>query len=580
VTNIKKYLPLIAITAAFFWSMWAIGTRRAAETPKDAIIIRIGHWQLESSVREGFDKMAREFAARPDIKAKYGNVIVVQDAIPETVYGQWASSQMMGRTAPDIVEIGLGLPQPIWLGYLNRYFIPLTDLANEPNPFNKGTPLESVPFRHTFTDDMRRGYTEELQQYTSIPLSRFTTRLFYNKTLLKKLTGKDAPPSDFRGFLALCDEIKKHHDERGQAYMPIACSAYHMAAMWVPGLFNILTYGNLWKADFNRDGTVGSDEFYAAIRTGAMTFNDPPNRAKFQMTAEMLPYFQDGFTGLNRDDAVFAFAQQRAVFISTGTWDALSLYQQAQGDDPAHPNFELGLMDYPFPTPNDPEFGKLIVGPKYDQALVGFPMGVTNFSKHPDVAKDFLRFLCSVDGNREFNKILGWIPSVRGVPLPPMLAKFAPREEGMYACYNTDLGGQTVVRYMQDYSEFETNRAFTYEDLFKKFAPYYKEQGLADWEEQQRDWRRAILINEQFLASLRGEALLAGNGREATGTWVRYRSFTMRRQITPEIGRAIQERLVRHGPDRPVGPYEYLPSALEKLRRHLAAAPSTQRSNP
>jgi raffinose/stachyose/melibiose transport system substrate-binding protein len=170
------------------------------------------------------------------------------------------------------------LPDPILRSYESRYFLPLNALAAAPNPFNKGTPLEGVPLRRTFTDDMRAGYTEEMQQFMRVPISRFTTRLFYNKTLLKKLTGIDTPPADYRGFLALCKEIKSKRNDRGQNYVPIACSAYHIG-MWQSGLFDIMTYGNLWKADFNRDGTVGNVEFYAAIKTGAMSFRDPPIEA-------------------------------------------------------------------------------------------------------------------------------------------------------------------------------------------------------------------------------------------------------------------------------------------------------------
>jgi raffinose/stachyose/melibiose transport system substrate-binding protein len=344
-----------------------------------------------------------------------------------------------------------------------------------------GTPLEGVPLRLTFTDDMRNGYTEELQEYMRVPLSRFTTRLFYNKTLLKQLTGKDEPPTDYRGFLAICEEIKKHKNARGQNYIPVACSSYHIG-QWQSGLFDVLTYGNLRKADFNRDGTVGNDEFFAAIRSGGMSFSDPPITAKFKLTADMLKNFQDGFTGLNRDDALFPFAQQRAVFISSGTWDAFSIRDQARGDD-EKPNFEVGVINYPLPSKDDPEFGKLVVGPKFDQAGQGFPFGLTNFSKHQDVAKEFLLFLASVHGNTELNGTIGWIPSVRTVPLPEMLEDFAPTDQGMYSCYNTDLGGKSILKWNQVYSKFQNDRDYGYEQMLADFAPVYKEKGLADWME-------------------------------------------------------------------------------------------------
>lgn len=561
---LSRFGPLLAIAAAFTWACVTIATRRGSEAPPDTTVIRIGHWQLEAGVRQAFDELGKDFAALPEIQQKYGKVMIVQDAIPESTYGQWITSNMIAHTAPDLVEIGLGLPYNIWLAYQNRYFEPLTTLANEPNPFNKGTDLEGVPLRLTFDDAMRGGYQEELQEYIRVPLARFTARVFYNKTLLRKLTGLNEPPPHFREFIDLCKRIATMKDPSGQYYAPISSSKYHIG-MWDGELCLPMTYQTLYQADFNRDGTVGNDEMFAAVKSGRLDFHSRAIQARYRMFAELVGCFQKGFAGLNRDEAVFRFAQQQSVFITTGTWDALSLVEQAKGQ------FEVGIMAFPRPAQDDPDYGAQVLGPFYDPAGQGFPFGLTRSSQHPELAKDFLLFVASKQGNQKLIEIIGWMPSVTGVPLPPMLAKFAPVNQGQYACFNTDLGGDTVVRYQQAIGRLQTDPQYHVEDFIAEFEPFYKEHGLSDWREQQRDWRRGIINNDKFLAGLRGEALLVAPQKPDDPLWIKYRTYTATRQVTPGIGRAAQLEMVESGPPRPVGPYEYLPEALENARRVLHA---------
>lgn len=121
--------------------------------------------------------MAAEYRKLPP------EVAIIQDAIPESVYGQWMTTQLMGGTAPDIIDVGLG-----------------------------------VPF-------------EELQEYMLVPLAQFGIRIFYNRDLLRRLTGRTEPPHNYQEFLAVCEQIQQQRDERGRPYLPIAASQYHVT-MW------------------------------------------------------------------------------------------------------------------------------------------------------------------------------------------------------------------------------------------------------------------------------------------------------------------------------------------------------------
>ncbi|OQA29556.1 MAG: Bacterial extracellular solute-binding protein [Verrucomicrobia bacterium ADurb.Bin345] len=552
---IKSYFALLMVGLVFAWASGSILVYRNRTAPPGATVLRIGHWQLEASVRDAINEMARRY------REIHPNVYVVQDAIPEGVYGQWVSTQLLGGTAPDIVQVGAMLPWNIWLSYYNRYFIPISREVNRANPYNRGTELEHTPFRQTYKDGMRTAYVDEMQEYVSIPLSQFGIRIFYNKDLLKRLTGLDAAPEDYREFLRACERIASQKDERGNHYIPIAGSQYHFG-MWDSMMFDPLTYGAVRKADFNRDGFVGNDELYTAIKTGRLGMKFPPFEAKFRMLREVTDHFQPGYTGLTRDEAVFLFAQQKAVFMTTGTWDARSLQKQAEG------RFEVGVMDFPVPAADDDYYGPIIEGRNYERPGGGFAFGITRTSRNPELALDFLLFMASQAQNEELNRIIGWIPCILGTEMDPMLEAFEPHLEGIYSAMNLWLGGETATKWMQLYSAYQVDQV-SYDGLVEQFEPFYKEQGYKDFMEQQRDWRRGMHQNERFLAGIRARAL-ASEGEEAESAWVKYRALTTSRQIWAELTHNRQVQLIEKGPDlEAVGPYEYSPAVLKKIRERI-----------
>ena len=378
---------------------------------------------------------------------------------------------------------------------------------------------------------------------------------------LRDLLLLDTPPEEYRAFLQVCETIRSQKNELGKFYIPIAGSGYHFGMMG--GLmWESLTYPATTKADFNRDGSVGNDEQFVAFRTGRLDFDFPAYRARFKMIEEVSRNFQPGYTGLTRDEAVFLFAQQKAVFMSTGTWDARSLQEQARGQ------FEVGVMCYPFPLPTDPYYGPMAPARPREQVGTGFQFGVTRTSAHPDIALDFLLFLASKLGNEEFNRIIGWIPAIQGTETDPLLRAFEPNMVGIYGAMNFTLGGETVVRWNQLHALFQVGQ-ISYEEFAKTYQPFYLERGLLDYREQNRDWRRGMQRNELFLAGIRARALF-GEGPAANTEWVRYRALTANRQVWAEIDRSRQTHLMEKGIAKDaVGPYEYSPAVMEKIKKRV-----------
>ncbi len=556
---LKRNFALVVVGSTFLWASIYIYHTRSQDAPAAGdIVLRMGHWQLEAGVREAVDLLAAKY------HELHPNVTIVQDAIPESTYGQWMTTQLMGGTAPDMIEVGIGVPYNVLLGYYSRYFLPLTAVVNQPNPYNKGTEFENEPWFNTCKDAMQSGYIEELQENMLIPLSQHGIRIFYNKTLLKKLTGRSVAPHDLREFLDVCQQIKAKLDERGMPYTPIAGSAYHIG-LWDMMMADPLTYGALHRVDFNRDGAVGNNELFVGFKTGMVGFDFAPFKAKFQMLHELTANFQTGFTGLGRDEAVFLFAQQRAVFMTTGTWDAGSLHEQARGV------FEVGIMDFPVPAPDDPVFGSVTEGPIYERPMAGFPFAVTRTSKHPEAAIDFLRFLGSQLGNEELNRVVGWIPMIKGTRMSPMLDPFNPHLEGMFPCMPVTLGGETIIKWQQLFSLFQVNQ-ISYEALTAEFLPFYLEYGDREWLEMRRNVHRGLAKEDQFLMGMRAMAESAVGG-EATTRWIKYRQMVGGRLFSRNLSSALLQNRLNTGPvPQAVGPYEFSPAVIAKVRARVSGS--------
>ncbi len=553
---LKSHYPLLVVGVTFCWSAVAIVSyRKQAVPPGVTTVLRIGHWQLEAGVREAFNQLAAEY------RKLHPEVWIVQDAIPESTYGQWMTTQLMGGTAPDILEVGIGVPYNVLLGFYNRYFMPLTAYVNQPNPYNAGTDFEGEAWRKTYKDGMRNGYIEELQEFMLIPLAQFGVRIFYNKTLLKKLTGLEKPPREFREFLTACETIRKQKDERGRAYVPITASAYH-AAQWDTYMCAPLTFRAVRLVDFNRDGLVGTDELFVGLKTGRIDFDYPPFEARFRMLRHLTDQFQSGFTGLGRDEAVFLFAQQRAVFITTGTWDAGSLEEQAKGV------FELGIMDFPFPTAADPEFGAVVEGQRFERPASSFSFALTRTCKNPEVALDFLRFLSSRRNNEELNRIIGWIPAIRGTRMSLLMSAFEPHLEGVYSTMNTTLGGETIIKWQQVFTLFQIGQ-IDYAELVRDFKPFYLGKGTAELDEILRNRIRGMVRDEQFLAGYRAK-VLAATGAERTSREIKYHQLMTARLVVRDLGAAlIRKRLAEGESSTATAPYAFSPAVIEKVRARM-----------
>jgi raffinose/stachyose/melibiose transport system substrate-binding protein len=555
-SSLKSKAPWIVIGLVFLWSVVSIASRRSEAAKPDIVSIRIAHWQLEAGAREGLAEAAAEY------QKLHPNVHIIQEAIPESTYGQWMSTQLMGGTAPDIVQAGM-VEAPLMTAFFTRYLLPLSSYVTQPNPYNAGTDLEGVPLFLTFKDGMRRSFIDETQEFMTIPLALVSLRLFYNKTLLKQLTGLDEVPKDFRTFLKVCEQIRSQKQPNGQPYVAIAGSRYHFTR-WEDSMAKPLTYDALREIDFNRDGRFSKDEMFMGFATGKVDFSNPAYRASFKMVEAITKELPSGWSGLGRDEALFNFAQEKAVFTSGGIYEAGGIQEQAQG------KFELGVADFPVPAPSDPEFGTIIQGPRYELPDGNMPMAVTRTSRHPDVAVDFLLFLTSRNQNEKFNKRLKWIPIVVGASTDPFLKVFEPNLDGVLPAFDATTGAESFIKWSQLYSLFQIHQ-LSYEDMADQFTRFWQSIGREDFREYIRNRRRAQLQDEQLAVGMREKAK-SEIGIQSQVDWIKYRNIVFSRQMEGDKT-LITQGLVFNDPaalQRQTF-YKYTDKALDNVRKSLEA---------
>lgn len=210
-------LLIVCFAVALGRIAWLRAARASAQDGQPVVTLRIGHWQLESGLREAFDAIGREFERlNPGVR-------VEQIPVPERIFPNWLITQLVGGTAPDLIALGYGLTEE----RLARFFLPISDLADRPNPWNAGTDLEGVPLRETFLDGMDGGYFPALLEFYGVPLAVHTIRMYYNLDLLREITGEEKLPATFAELLELAKKAEDFSRRTGRPVIPIAGSKYN-----------------------------------------------------------------------------------------------------------------------------------------------------------------------------------------------------------------------------------------------------------------------------------------------------------------------------------------------------------------
>ncbi len=380
-------------------------------------VIRIAHWQLEAGYRGSMDQAIKRYEAlNPGVK-------ILQLAITEKVYGQWLNTHLLAGTAPDIFELGKSKVLSSDT-YLPRFLVPLSEAAQRPNPYNKGTSAQNLRWRDTFRDGMRSGLHPITQEYYSAPTCLFTARIYINTNLLKEATGSSAPPQTLAQLLDAAQKMRALKTPLGESIVPIAggadCAQIFLGGYLVPFT---ATYETLLDADL--DGTVTPREAFAGWATGKISFTTPGLADYYHALRAITTHFAPGFMAMGRDQALFLFVQGRAGMIAAGSWESDGLTRNVP--------FPVAVINFPLPAQGE-RFSQAIAGKANEASLSGgSPLGVNRASRNADRALDFLQFLTSVEGNQLLNEGSNWVPVITDSKPTPQATPFLPGTAGYTA---------------------------------------------------------------------------------------------------------------------------------------------------
>lgn len=492
-----NYVGLGILVACYAVALFNVLRMRIEEQTYD--VLRIAHWQLELGVRDGLDAVIARFEEK---KAREGNPVKIEQIpITERAYKQYLTTQLIGGMAPDLIEVDTKESTKFKIEFLGRYFLPMSSVIQKPNPLlaervrelealEGRTPeedywlatcrsLQDLPWMDTFLDGLRAQFNQEAQEYYGIGFSQFSLRMFYNKNLFRAVLGHDRPPRDYRELVEYCERIRAYGKEHGREIYPIASSKYQMEIFkW--RYMCAFTSGQARLNDLDLEGQCLPDEMTCSILMGRYA----PTNANFQagMTAlkRLAGFFTPGFMALDRMDSGFSFIQGNAAMITSGSWDAKSFIGNI-AKQPEDRRFEVGIFDVPDVSPADPEFGPYFDG-RVSEANLGtrFALGVTRYSRNPDLCVEFLQFCTTPENNTILNQYASWIPSVRGALVEDVLKPFAPDYTGYVGLMYFVTGGRGQILENQVFWPYISGE-ITLEEYGERLMGDLAEEAAVDW---------------------------------------------------------------------------------------------------
>jgi raffinose/stachyose/melibiose transport system substrate-binding protein len=423
--TISNTIAFTLLGLCFLVSLGRVVLLQMRERDPDRKLLRIAHSHLELGVREAFDEVIALYMAT------HPGVAIEQMAVPERVYKVWLDTKLFGGNVPDIVQYIHGNVEE---GHLVSFFMPLSDLVAEPNPYNEGTPLEGVPWKDTFFDGLGDlpSFVPMHSNHFGIPTTVLTFRAYYNAGMMKALTGSPTPPATFDQLMELLATVDRHNEVAEERIIAFAGSKAN-----APTLLG-LAFGNQTqklktRLEPTNELQVHGADVAVAYLNDQWGLYDSEIRSGLEIVKAIADRMSPGFMQLNRDDGLFQFVQERALMVVSGSYDAESIRLQAP--------FAVGAFRIPLPATDHPKYGSHVLG-RQSEAGVGAQSAYSIFigSERLPEAVDFLRFLGSQEGNRIFSRRSGWLPAVLGITPPEALKVFKPVDDGYPSGFTLSMG--------------------------------------------------------------------------------------------------------------------------------------------
>jgi len=327
--------------------------------------VTVWSWRTDDQV--AMQKMFAGFEqSNPDVK-------VDLQFTPDADYQNRLSTALRGGKGPDIAQLkAYGELQPlVEAGYLDPLNDSVPGIANMPVTASGGAIAKSDG------------------KFYGVPYSIPVLGVFYNTELFANNNIK--VPTTYAEFLEACTALK---------------------AAGVTPIANGGANGSAWELELGV-GVLGPSvygaNFYADMMSGKAKFTDPKFIAALQRYTDLLPYYSDGFAGIDYTAATQQFVNGTAAMFFGGSWENGSFKAQ-------NPKLQFSIFAFPGDTATD----KPVVSAFSDGSY-----GLVDTSTHKDAAIKVLNWMASPEFAQAFADGLGW-PAARPdikAGADPVLAK-------------------------------------------------------------------------------------------------------------------------------------------------------------
>ncbi|MFH0911976.1 MAG: extracellular solute-binding protein [Planctomycetota bacterium] len=385
----------------------------------DVKVLHLAHSQMQEGYREGFEEMIRRFET---LQAGKGvRVKVIQTVIPSRGYEQWMITQLVSGEPADV------LANPDEGEVRFNYFHPLSPYVGKPNPFNQGTPLDGIPWRDTFIDNMEGAFDRWYADYFGVGTSFSVYRVHANADLVEKATGSRRMPETFSEWMAICQKLKDYGHRIGEPIIPIGVDGMTRATLnYLWEHYYCQTNGNILD-DYSRfcDGLARHVDIQQGLDNGSI---DPDRyAAAADILREMGQYFMDGFTSVDSTQIMYLFSSGKVGFLPGHS--AISYSIQRNSD------FEVAIFPMP-PIRGHPRYGKYFTGPRSEAGMrVDGPFGIPLDCKNFDLALELLQFMTSYEMNQLTMDACNWPPAVKFAQFKGFVKAFEPETGGNIAVW-------------------------------------------------------------------------------------------------------------------------------------------------
>lgn len=337
----KKVLLMLLLIGLAMGMVFAGGEAEQQDGAVSADKVMLNFWSWRTEDVDVYNALIEKFeAANPDIDVNF-------TAYKNTEYNTVLSAAMKGYSGPDIIHLRAygGLETYAQPGYL----MPLGDKIPELEGFSE-TALGGVT---SIGDGKLYG----------VPFASQTLVIYYNKAMYAEL-GLSVPET-WDEFLANLNAMKT------AGYTPLANGGKDG---WTLEVLQGVICPNFY----------GANDFFDEVVAGETDFTDPRYRTSLEKLLELRPYMPNNFMGVSYTDTQMMFINEMAGHFIGGSWEAGYFSKE-------NPDLDFDVFAGPVAEKGDT---------RYVSAFVDGSFGMNAYTKTPEEATRFLRFMASKEAGQ------------------------------------------------------------------------------------------------------------------------------------------------------------------------------------